>query len=445
VGEGGGRLRRTVRSGGWVVRRSRLSEGSTSPTPNPMTGRMSTAAVTNPAGARGKGRRVAIAASSFAPHKGGVEELVRQLAHQQVLEGGSPTVFTMRWPKSLPSEEVIEGVPVRRFLYRAPEGRLRHRALASVTKHRTIEAVRAELRRSRADLVHIQCVSSAAYFVEKATRSEGLPLVVTLQGELTMDATGVYERSAFLRATLRELLRSADAVTACSRHTLEEAESWAGIELGDRGSVVYNGVRVADFDDARPVERARPYLFAVGRHVHQKGFDVLLDAFAILAADADFGWDLVVAGDGAEHGTLVAKAGDLGLADRVEFVGSTDRRRTAELFKGCAAFVLPSRHEPFGIVNLEAMAAGKPVVACAVGGVPEFVIGGETGLLVPSEDPGRLAEAILRVHDEPETASAMAGRGRAWADRFDWAAISADYEAVYRQAVSRFRRRASFS
>ena len=247
---------------------------------------------------------VAIAASSYAPHVGGVEELVRQLASEQLRGHGAPTVITMRWPKSLASAEVIDGVPVRRFLFRVPEGELKHRLLAYLAMPVTIARVALELRRSRAQVVHIQCVSSSAWFIEKATRFMGLPLVVTMQGELTMDADGVYERSAFLRTTLRRLLATADAVTACSRHTLEEAQEWAGIDLGGRGSVVYNGVRLSDFDEAESAVRESPYVFAVGRHVPQKGFDVLLDAFGRACGDSAFGWDLVIAGDGPEHDGL---------------------------------------------------------------------------------------------------------------------------------------------
>ncbi len=375
--------------------------------------------------------RAAIAASSYAPHLGGVEELVRQLASEQVRGHSSPTVITMRWPKSLPSSEVIDGVPVRRFLFRVPEGRLRHRLLAYLAMPFTIAGVALELRRSRAEVVHIQCVSSSAWFVEKATRLVRLPLVVTMQGELTMDADGVYQRSAFLRATLRHLLASADAVTGCSGHTLREAQEWSGIDLGSRGSVVYNGVRVADFDRAEPLIRDRPYVFAIGRHVPQKGFDVLLDAFASLAGDVTFGWDLVIAGDGPAHGALLAQAERLGLGDRVDFVGATDRSMTVSLFKGSEAFVLASRHEPFGIVNLEAMAAGRPVVATSVGGVPEFVLDGETGVLVPPEDSSALAAAIRTLHDDPIRSAALGVAGRIRAGRFDWSEIGREYRELY--------------
>ena len=385
--------------------------------------------------------RVAIAASSFAPHKGGVEELVHQLAREQLAADGSPTVLTMRWPKTLPAREVIDQIPVRRFVYRSPEGDLLHRALAAAARPIAVAAVASELRRVRAQVVHIQCVSSGAFFVARAALQARLPLVVTLQGELTMDATGVYQRSGFMRSTLLHLLQTADAVTACSRDALAEAEGWAGFDLGERGSVVYNGVRVSDFDDAVPLMRARPYVFAIGRHVHQKGFDVLLDAFAELSDRKDFRWDLVLAGDGPDHGALRQQAERLGVSERVEFLGATDRPETAALFRGSAVFVLASRHEPFGIVNLEAMAAGRPVVATSVGGVPEFVLDGRTGLLVPPEDPAAMAAAIRSLHDAPGMAAALGAEGRSVAARFDWSEIEREYQELYVRVVDEYRRR----
>jgi glycosyltransferase involved in cell wall biosynthesis len=287
-----------------------------------------------------------------------------------------------------------------------------------------------QLRADRADLVHIQCVSESAWFAYQAARITRIPCVVTLQGELTMDATGAYARSALLRRTLRMLLARADAVTACSRATLTEAESWAGLELGARGRVVHNGVDTREFAGALSSQRDH-VLFAIGRHVPQKGFDLLIDAFALLVADADFDADLVLAGDGPESTSLVDQVARSGLSHRVRFVGRTDRATTVELFASAKLFVLPSRHEPFGIVILEAMAAGAPVVASAVGGVPEFVQDGVNGVLAPPGNANALASAIRRVWSTPDLAYRLTHNARSQAARFDWSLIERQYREVY--------------
>jgi glycosyltransferase involved in cell wall biosynthesis len=382
---------------------------------------------------------VALAPSAFAPSLGGVEELVRQLAHEQEAAGGRPLVVTMRWPLDLPAAEVVEGTPVRRFVFRAPDGRPRDRLASAATSPFVVRRVLAALRSHHAELVHVQCVSAGARPVARAARLAGLPLVVTLQGELTMDATGVYERSSSLRRTLRELLATADAVTACSRSTLDEASTWAQLDLGARGTVVPNGVRRAELVEVAPFEHPRPYLFALGRHVPQKGFDVLVEAFGRLVAAGDQTTDLLLAGDGPEHGRLGEQVLRAGLADRVTLVGRTDRRQTAALLAGCAAFVLPSRHEPFGIVNLEAMAVGRAVVASDVGGVAEVVEDGQTGLLVPPGRADALAAALRGVLDDPTLASRLGVAGRRRAARFEWSEVARRYDEVYERAASRAR------
>ena len=381
-------------------------------------------------------RSVALFGSSFHPHLGGVEELVRQLAHRQLAVGGRPLVVTMRWPKSLPARDTFEGIPVRRHVFRLPERDPRWLA-AYALEHRAIQhSVERELTAHGCDLVHVQCVSNNGWYARRAAQSLGLPLVVSLQGELTMDASNVYNTSTVLPHLLRRLLREADAVTACSRHTLAEAEAFSSVALGDRGHVIPNGVNLEEIRSATPPSR-KPYVLAIGRHVDEKGFDVLLRAWRRVRDTVAECPDLVIAGDGPARADLEQLARSLGIGEHVDFPGRCDRPATAALFAGCESFVLPSRHEPFGIVNAEAMAAGRPIVATRVGGVPEIVIDGDNGLLVPPEDPDALSAALRRVLTEPDLAARLATRARESAPRYDWANIADAYDALYSAIVER--------
>jgi glycosyltransferase involved in cell wall biosynthesis len=146
------------------------------------------------------------------------------------------------------------------------------------------------------------------------------------------------------------------------------------------------------------------------------------------------GHDLLLAGDGPERDALGRLAHALGLAGRVHFLGATGRATTARLFAGCSFFVLPSRMEPLGIVNLEAMASGKAVLAARVGGVPEIVEDGKTGLLVESGDAEALACGILRLAADVPLRARLGAEGRKAAERFNWPSIAAAYARVYRSA-----------
>jgi glycosyltransferase involved in cell wall biosynthesis len=138
----------------------------------------------------------------------------------------------------------------------------------------------------------------------------------------------------------------------------------------------------------------RTLVFA-GRLTAQKSLDVALDALAEVPDVA-----LVLAGDGAERGPLERRAADLGLAERVRFLGPQPRERVLELFRAGDAAILPSSWENFPHTVVEALAAGAPVLASRVGGVAEVVRDGENGLLFPPGDPQGLAAGIRRYFDD---------------------------------------------
>jgi glycogen(starch) synthase len=255
----------------------------------------------------------------------------------------------------------------------------------------------------------------------------GAPLVLTTQGELSFDAHGAFERSATLRLGLRRTVRQARMVTACSAFALRSLE--ALVEPTCPSLVIPNGVDPREFARTRGPETGfEPYILSVGRLVPQKGFDVLLDAFA--ATDLE-GVNLVIAGDGFERGALERRATELGIVDRVHLPGAVGRDRLVALMLGALAFALPSRGEAFGIALLEAMATGVPAVAAAAGGVPELARDGENALVVPVENAGALSLALTRLVNDAALRSRLSAGGRQTANELAWDRIAEQYEAVY--------------
>lgn len=379
------------------------------------------------------GMNVAIFASAFHPSLGGVEEVVRQVAHEYKRQGISTIVLTNRWPRSQPRHEIYEGIPVYRLAMRLPEYTLKVR----LNYWLTLAGSRAEmlriLRHHHCDIIHVHCVSSNGHYALMAREALGLPLVVTAHGERTIDAGHVYEGSIFINRLLRKLLADADYVTACSKDTLADLESYCGRPFGNRASVVYSGIRLDEFDGASPYQHPRDYILAIGRMVPQKGFDLLIEAFAKANLHSH---DLLIAGDGPERDSLEHLSRKYELGDRVRFIGRADRKTTAALFKGCSFFVLPSRQEPMGIVNLEAMAVGRAVIASKVGGVPEIVVDGETGLLVPPESTDALASAMTHLANDENLRIRLGRSGMARAQGFGWGPIAKRYVEIYEGALA---------
>jgi glycosyltransferase involved in cell wall biosynthesis len=155
----------------------------------------------------------------------------------------------------------------------------------------------------------------------------------------------------------------------------------------------------------------------VGRLIAAKGVDVLLEALARVG-----GVTAAIAGDGPERAELEEVARRLGITDRVRFLGWISARERDELFAGAKAFVMPSLwQEPFGIAGLEALAAGVPVVASAVGGIPSWLRHDEAGLLVPAAAPDALAEALERLLGEEGLHARLRAQGPVVAERFSMA------------------------
>jgi glycosyltransferase involved in cell wall biosynthesis len=177
-----------------------------------------------------------------------------------------------------------------------------------------------------------------------------------------------------------------------------------------------------------------PLLLTIAALVRRKGLDVLLGALADLAREAGAP-RLWIAGSGPEREALERRTRSLGLEGRVRFLGQ--REDAADLLAACDVFVLPSRREGLGVAALEAMAAGRPVVATRVGGLGHAVVPGRTGLLVPPDDTAALADAIRQLLHDPELRARLGAEGpRRVAEGFLAGQMVEAYGSLYEEVLS---------
>jgi glycogen(starch) synthase len=376
--------------------------------------------------------RPALFPSAFHPHVGGVEELTRQLALEQTRRGKHPLILANQWPRELSTSDSIDDLAVRRVPFRVPGPRPRQLAGWALYGHLAQNQTAQILREWKADVVHVQCVSSNATFATRASRRLDLPLVISAQGELSMDSNHVFDRSMLARTLLRRVLDRADIITGCSRYVVDELDRFSGGKYRSKMRVIYNGIDVEECARAAPYQRERPYILGLGRLVREKGYDILIRAFEILAKDFP-DHDLLIAGDGPQMAQLRALIMSYELDDRVNLLGTVDHRIALDLMAGAAAFALCSRNEPMGIVVLEAMAVGAPVVASAVGGVPE-IVDGTNGLLYQVGDQQSLVNELRQILDDSETAADLRRAGLSTAAGFSWTDLAAKYDVAYSDA-----------
>jgi glycosyltransferase involved in cell wall biosynthesis len=293
------------------------------------------------------------------------------------------------------------------------------------------------------DLVHAHFWMSGLAALS-ATRDLDVPVVQTFHalGVTKRRFQGRLDTSPPVRIRLeRALARDVDRVIATSTDEVSELVRLGAVR--SRITVVPSGVDVEQFSPDGPVaERGdRPRVLCIGRLVPRKGFDTVIRALVavpeaeLLIAGGPAGDEL--AGD-PEAARLTRLAERFGVADRVRLIGAVPRPDVPALLRSADLVVCTPWYEPFGIVPLEAMACGVPVVASAVGGFLDTIVDGATGTLVPPRRPDRLAAAMRRLLAEPfwREAYGTAGVDRA-RSTYSWERIATATLAVYQDVLGR--------
>ncbi|MEN8185038.1 MAG: glycosyltransferase [Myxococcota bacterium] len=282
----------------------------------------------------------------------------------------------------------------------------------------------------RPQLVHLH-TGRANWLGGLAARAVGAPAITTRRMDRQV------KRGWRTRLIYHHLVRRAAAISPAVARLLAEGGVPREIIVTIPSSVDPEELRAkrgqAEIRAELGVASDELLLLCLAALVPRKGLDVLIDALARLQGAR--GVSVRVAGDGPERGALEALVRSRGLEARVHFLGA--RRDKAELLAACDVLVLPSRREGLGVASLEAMAAGRAVLATRVGGLAEAVVNERTGLLVEPEDPEALAGAIARLRDEPGLVHRLgrAGPGRV-AEGFLADQMVAAYERLYDEVLS---------
>ena len=289
------------------------------------------------------------------------------------------------------------------------------------------------------DLIHAHVAHPDGAAAVKLARQHQIPVVVTIHGQ---DFAYTLTRSRKCRESVLATLREAAAVILVSAKLRDRygLETWADDLAKYR--VIYNGVNLEDVEEDRAgranVDEDRRILLSVGFLRPDKGHAVVLRALTELVPEFP-GLLYRIVGDGAERPRLVQLTAGLGLNEHVEFLGSLPHRAAMRQMAQCEIFVLPSWREAFGVVYLEAMAHGKPVIGTQGEGIAEILDKEEVGLAVVPQDSDSLVEALRRLLRDREKGRTMGERGRELVrTQFTWAVNARRVVATYEEAVARW-------
>ena len=309
-----------------------------------------------------------------------------------------PIKFHPKWARyaQIPEQSEINGIPVfyprvlslPRSLGYAYYGEIHDRML-----HSLLERLHRE---NPFDLVHAHVALPDGAAARHFTKRRRLPLVVTIHGQDFYYS--IHHRPGW-RKKVMDVLEAADRVVVVSTKLQGIAESEHLVKDLAKIQVIHNGANLKNvFTGENPLRKHyadKLILLTAGYLIKRKGHEVVLEVMARLR-DRFPNLHYLIVGDGEERAHLEAKVLALGLTNQVEFLGLRPHQEVLQYMALCDVFVLPSWDEAFGVVYVEAMSQGRPVIGCLGEGIEDFVENGKTGFLVPSKD----VTGLTRVLDE---------------------------------------------
>jgi glycosyltransferase involved in cell wall biosynthesis len=372
---------------------------------------------------------------------GGVETNVREVTRRLRASGEEVEVYASDlydesgWERRSNYAPVVDGVPVHRFP-------VRKRLVPGLTMPMMVGLMDA-LAESGADVIHAHS-HRYGHVLESAAVAErlGIPFVVS---------THYHPADRREPTVKRGLLRTQDVLFGMTAYrvaralvvqTEREAALVREFAPAKKLRTIAPGIDLASWstptaDRTDGLELPPEYFLFVGRVASNKGLPTLLDALARLEPRSRR--PLILMGrDWGERARLEAKARELGLTDSVRFLSHVEESSVYRgVIRRARALVLPSEWEAFGLVLLEAMAAGTPIVASAVGGVPDVLDGGRAGRLVPYGDAAALVTALSAVIDDTTETERLRAVASERVRGFDWSVTVDRHRALYRELTGR--------
>jgi len=370
-------------------------------------------------------KKVLIICSLYHPHVGGVETMITELSRFLLSRGIITNVLTKKWPSSLSEKDILKGTHI-------------FRVISARKENEYFDIIRWLIKNEykiKSDIIHVIGVRRPLPLIALLlSRRWKVPCISTITGSEIPLKDDKQSQLTWVEGkdTIPFVLENSDVVT-CVSISLRDSLLKVVPKLR-LCKIVYAGIDL-DYINSIPIPKInKNYIISLRRLIPSKGIDLLIRAFKDISIEYPT-ITLIIAGDGSEKNKLIQLSKSLHIYNKVKFIGTVSLDKSISLLKGAICTIVPSLSEGGSLVNIEAQAALCPVIASNVGGIPEYVQDGISGLLFKSKDESDLVTKIRVMIDNPELRKNLIKGGVKHARNFSWEKLGPQYLTLYSKTI----------
>lgn len=373
--------------------------------------------------------RILLLTTRFSPHIGGVENVVENLA-QNWSSDNEICVLTSKEAKSFTDIEnpieIRDTYKLKRIWMGVPRSFAGFIAFP-IRFILSLRALKKFVKEYNPDVVNIHFLDDVSIYAALALGMDSFKVVVNIHG----NDIQVFAKNPFYAIFIGGLLSTADKIIVNSKYMYEQVLAF-NAQIKSKLAIIPNGLNTEEFKEIPSKKFLNDdYIFYLGRVVHKKGLDILIRAFDKAAID---GLKLVIEGKGEELNNIKNLVKELKQESNIIFTnGNLSFQQKIEVMKGSLFGIIPSRIEPFGIIALEYIASGTPVIVSKTGGLIDLIQDNKTGIFFENENIDELSSSIKNLYTNEAIRKKISENQIAVATKFDWNDISEDYLKLFKE------------
>ena len=379
--------------------------------------------------------KILLLSSRFFPHVGGVEKVIESLAEKLsknneviILSSLDDASNFLKIENSITN---VEGYKLKRIWMNIPRSFFG----LVIFPYRFLSAVyslTSFLKKQKPDIVNLHFPDDVSIYLWFSRIFYKSSLVINIHG----NDLHIFSKKFFHKFFIKSLLNDSEKIIVNSKYMKKDMLSVTNIE-SSKIVMIPNGIDVS-YINSIPMQKyvETDYLFFVGRFVHKKGVDILIRAVSLLKNNS---LKLVIEGKGEEKENLEKLIIELGLSERIILVGGNlSEEQKFEYMKGALIGIVPSRIEPFGIVALEYLSCGTPLIASKTGGLFDILEDQKTCIFFENENYKELAKKIDELLADKELRKALSANGKDLVKKYTWDEVSKKYIEIFNSVLLRF-------